>query len=281
MIPILAISPVLTFGISSLLAIPATVGICYLLYNLTASPEKVMAKHANDNDNDPLEKKYEEADLRGHVSTFLNVGLAVSLVIILGGFTLKVYDEPIPDLSMEFEEDFEIEPPQTNQKPPPPPPPPPPEIEVVEDEEILEEEPEIAEVEVEEDEIVEVAPPEETINEDEIFQIVEDPPRFPGCESKAKAERKQCAELELMKYLQKVQYPQVAKENDITGRVFIKFVVNKDGSISDVELARDADKYLAAAAIKHVKAMPTWIPGKQRGKAVKVQMVAPFNFKLR
>ena len=275
-------NPVLTYGILSILAIPATVGLCYLLYNLTASDKKVLQKHANDPDDNVLEKKYPEADLRSHVSTFLNVGLAVSLVIILGGFTLKVYDEPIPDLSMEFDEDFEIEPPQTNQKPPPPPPPPPPEIEVVEDEEILEEEPEIAEVEVEEDEIVEAPPPpEEDINEDEIFQIVEDPPRFPGCESKPKSERKQCADLELMKYLSKVNYPAVAKENDITGKVFVKFVVNKDGSISNVELARDADKYLAAAAIAHVKSMPKWTPGKQRGKAVKVQMIAPFNFKLR
>ena len=251
---------------------------------LLKSPDKIVDKyHGSEQSKSPFVKKYQEADLKVFSSTVLRVGLIFSIGLTIFAFTWTSYERG-PGQLEEFEEidDFEIEPPQTEQKPPPPPPPPPPEIEVVEDEEILEEEPEIEDIEVEEDEIVEApVEEEEVIEEPEIFTIVEDMPRFPGCEKKAsKQEKEDCANLELRKYLSKVNYPPIAIENDIEGKVFIRFVIDEKGDVTNVEVARGADKILDKAAKGHIEKMPKWTPGKQRGKPAKVQFVVPINFKL-
>lgn len=186
--------------------------------------------------------------------------------------------------SMEVEEDFEVEAPQTEQvKPPPPPPPPPPEIEVVEDEKILEEEPEIQDTEIEEDEIVEVPEvvEEEEVVEQEIFTVVEDMPKFKGCENLSGDAATQCTMQKIQAYTAKVDYPQIAIDNDIEGKVYISFVVDRDGSVKEVTLLRGVDKLLDNAAMKHIKSLPKFAsPGKQRGKAVKVKYNIPIVFKL-
>jgi periplasmic protein TonB len=229
-------------------------------------------------------KKYPEASIGDHKKYLLALGFILSFGVSI--YALSYRDKP-KDLSgfvMEtIELDAEVEPPQTEQIKPPPPPPPPPEIEVVKDDEILEDEPEIKSVEIDIDTKIEV--PEviekEVVKEQEIFTVVEDMPRFPGCENKPnKAEKEQCAQTELMKYLAKIQYPPMARDNDIEGKVFVRFVIDEKGKVTNVEIARGADKLLDQAALKHVQAMPDWIPGKQRGKNVKVQYVVPINFKL-
>lgn len=187
--------------------------------------------------------------------------------------------------SMEVDEDFEVEAPQTEQvKPPPPPPPPPPEIEVVEDEKILDEEPEIQDTEIEEDEVVEVPDvieEEEEVVEQEIFTVVEDMPKFKGCENLSGDKAAQCTMKKIQEYTAKVDYPQIAIDNDIEGKVYISFVVDKDGSVKDVTLLRGVDKLLDNAAMKHIKGLPKFAsPGKQRGKSVKVKYNIPIVFKL-
>ena len=132
------------------------------------------------------------------------------------------------------------------------------------------------EAEIEMPEIV-----EEETKEEEIFTIVEDMPRFPGCENIAnKEERKNCAEGKLVQYLSKITYPPIAKENDIEGQVFIKFLIDKSGAVTNVVVMRGADKILNDAAVNHVKRMPKWTPGKQRGQPVKVQFIVPIKFRL-
>lgn len=84
----------------------------------------------------------------------------------------------------------------------------------------------------------------------------------------------------LLEYMRKIPYPAMAKENNIEGRVFIKFVVNEIGKVTDIEVKRGADKILNYAALNHVKAMPQWIPGKHNNKPVKVQFVIPVKFNL-
>ena len=85
----------------------------------------------------------------------------------------------------------------------------------------------------------------------------------------------------LMKYIAKnTKYPPIAKENNITGRVFVSFVVDKTGKVTKVKILRGVDKYLDAEAVRVVKSMPKFKPGKQRGKAVNVQYNVPINFKL-
>ena len=106
-------------------------------------------------------------------------------------------------------------------------------------------------------------------NEDEFFLDVETMPEFPG------------GDAGLMKYIQNnVKYPPIAKEYNITGKVFVSFIVDKSGSVSDVKIARGVDKSLDAEALRVVKSLPKYKPGKQRGKAVRVMFTIPINFTL-
>ena len=107
--------------------------------------------------------------------------------------------------------------------------------------------------------------------EEEIFTIVETMPEFPGGGQEA-----------LFKFLQsEMKYPQVAKENGIQGTVFVNFVVGQDGKIRDVKVLRGVNKMLDDEAVRVVKAMPSWKPGKQRGKPVSVSYNLPIKFTLR
>lgn len=229
-------------------------------------------------------KKYPEASIGEHKKVLLALAFILSFGVSIYALTYRTSPPDVGEFVMEtIELDAEMEPPPTEQIKQPPPPPPPPEIEVVEDDEILEDEPEIQDIEIDIDEVIEVPDviEEEKVVEQEIFTVVEDMPRFPGCENKpSKAEREQCAQMELMKYLGSIPYPPMARDNDIEGKVFVRFVIDENGKVTNVEIARGADKLLDQAALNHVKKMPNWIPGKQRGKAVKVQYVVPINFRL-
>lgn len=104
---------------------------------------------------------------------------------------------------------------------------------------------------------------------DEVFTVVEEDPEFPGG-------------MEAMyKFIaDNLSYPSLAKDNNITGRVFVSFVVEKDGSISNVKTMRDIGGGCGAEACRIIRSMPNWIPGKQRGKIVRVQYTLPVNFNL-
>ena len=77
-----------------------------------------------------------------------------------------------------------------------------------------------------------------------------------------------------------VKYPVIAQENNIQGKVIVQFVIERDGSITDVQVVRPVDPSLDKEAIRVVKSMPKWKPGKQRGKAVRVSYTVPINFRL-
>ena len=103
----------------------------------------------------------------------------------------------------------------------------------------------------------------------EIFQVVEEQPMFPG------------GMQELMKFLQtNIRYPKEAQARGLQGRVVVQFVVNSDGSICDENVVRSVDPQLDAEAIRVIRSMPNWIPGKQRGEAVRVRFTIPVSFKL-
>ena len=127
--------------------------------------------------------------------------------------------------------------------------------------------------EVDQNEVIEeyIAPEveEEEVVEAEIFTIVEEMPDFPGGVAK------------LQEYLVKnIKYPQMARESGIQGRVFVNFVVEPDGSVSHVNVMRSLGGGCDEEAMRVVKAMPKWKPGKQRGKPVRVSYILPVNFKL-
>ena len=105
---------------------------------------------------------------------------------------------------------------------------------------------------------------EENTGESEIFQVVEDMPSFPGGN--------------VSKWIAKnVKYPVLAMENGIQGKVFIQFVIERDGSITDVKVVRGVDASLDKEAVRVVQSMPKWKPGKQRGKPVRVAYTLPIN----
>ena len=152
--------------------------------------------------------------------------------------------------------------------------------EVEEAEEITIDEYELVNSENEIDKLFEDISEDSEINEeekttDEVFMKVEDMPRFKDCLDA------QCTQREIMNYISKnTIYPQTARDNFITGRVFVSFVVNKNGEVERVKVLRGVDQFLDAEAVRVVQSMPKFKPGKQRGKAVNVQYNIPINFTL-
>ena len=119
--------------------------------------------------------------------------------------------------------------------------------------------------------------------EEEIFRVVEDMPRFPGCENQglSKSERKTCSDKKMLDFIYKnIVYPEVAKTNGVEGRVIMKFMVGEDGSISKAQVLRDPGAGCGKEAVRVVNMMPKWRPGIQRGKPVKVWFTLPVSFKL-
>ena len=119
--------------------------------------------------------------------------------------------------------------------------------------------------------------------EESIYKVVEDMPRFPGCEQKAigKSELKECSQKEMLEFIySNIKYPKIAKENGIEGRVILQFVVARNGDIENVRVLRDPGAGCGKEAERVVNMMPNWIPGKQRGRPVKVQYTLPVSFKL-
>ena len=222
-------------------------------------------------------KKSENASLEKDKLVYVLMGLVftLSLVFVALEWTEKeVTKYEVTDTEFLFEEDMDIQ--QTTQETPPPPPPP--AVQEVEVLNVVEDnvETESIEVNAEDDkaeEVVIAAPVEAPVEEEEeevVFVVVESMPEFPG------------GQQALFKYLsENVKYPVIAQENGIQGRVICQFVVNKDGSIVDVEVVRSGgDPSLDKEAIRVIKSMPKWKPGKQRGKPVRVKYTVPVNFKL-
>ena len=117
--------------------------------------------------------------------------------------------------------------------------------------------------------VKEPVPVKEEKKEEEIFVAVEQPAEFPG------------GQAALMKWLsQNIRYPEAAQQNDIQGRVIVKFVVEKDGSIGQASIVKGVDKDLDREALRVVKKMPKWQPGKNNGVAVRSYFNLPVTFRL-
>jgi protein TonB len=224
-------------------------------------------------------KKTPKADLENKKGLFTEIGLAIVLGLCLAAFEYSTREVSIDLSAMPDEEvvEEEIVPVTKQEEIKPPPPPPPPKmadvLNLVDDNTELDDDAEIFDSEFEEDaavEFVEVDVEEEAVEEtEEVFFIVEQMPIFPGGDEA------------LRKYLAtSVKYPVIAQENGIQGRVFVAFVVDKNGNVTNVRVARPFDPNLDKEAVRVVESMPKWTPGKQRGKAVKVSYTVPINFVL-
>lgn len=221
------------------------------------------------------EKKNPEVDLSRKSGLFMNIGFTVSLILVIVAFEWRTYDDSgLVDLGQvndDFEDIMEI--PPTEQPPPPPPKIQQPEIIEVPDEEEIEEDIEVElDVEVTEETVIEdivfeEAPEEEAV--DEVFTIVEDQPEFPG------------GMAAFYKYVgDNMDYPSQARRMGIEGRVYVQFVVDKDGTVTEVKAVKGIGAGCDEEAERVLREAPKFKPGKQRGRPVKVRMVLPIIFKL-
>ncbi len=224
-------------------------------------------------------KKSQKASLEDKKIIYILMGFVFVLSVCYVAFEWtekEVTKYEVTDTDFLFEEEVEIQQTSQQENTPPPPPPAAQEVEVLN---VVEDdvETEAIEINTEDDkntEVVIAAPVEAPVEEEEeesvVFVVVETMPEFPG------------GQQALFKYLsENVKYPVIAQENGIQGRVICQFVVNKDGAIVDVEVVRSGgDPSLDKEAVRVIKSMPKWNPGKQRGKAVRVKYTVPVNFRL-
>jgi len=224
-------------------------------------------------------KKSPKADLEGKKTTGLLIGLVLILAAMFVAFEWTKRDVVITAgsgiVDVPFEEEMV---PITEQEEPKQAPPPPEAPKVEEVLQIAENDADVEESTIQSNEdkgeaveikyVPEVVE-EEEVEEQQIFQVVEEMPEFPG------------GMAECLKFLAKnIKYPTIAQENGVQGRVIVQFVVNQDGSIVDPVVVRSVDPYLDKEALRVIRMMPKWKPGKQRGKAVRVKYTVPVTFKL-
>ena len=224
-------------------------------------------------------KKSPKADLESKKSTWLLIGYVVVLAFMFVAFEWTERDikidtsQALSDLVFEEEMVPITEQEQKIEVPPPPEVPAAAEIlDIVDDDADVEETIIASSEEVGQAVEVKYVPVqvvEEEPEEQEIFDVVEKMPEFPG------------GNAALMSYLAKnIKYPTIAQENGTQGRVIVQFVVNKDGSIVDAKVARSVDPYLDKEALRVINSMPKWNPGMQRNKPVRVKYTVPVVFRL-
>lgn len=226
-------------------------------------------------------KKTPKADLENRRTLFTEIGLVVALLVVWGAFSYSTKEKAVASLG-EDTQVVEVEDmvPITEETPPPPPEAP--KIPVLSDQiDIVEDDIKVDDnfMSLEDDaslgvEIMDYVEEvkEEVVEEESIpFQLVEEKPSFNGGDAN-----------EFSKWVNsKLQYPEIAKENGVQGRVTLQFTVNPDGSVSNVKVLRGVDSSLDKEAVRVVSMSPKWKPGKQRDRAVKVTYTFPVIFQLR
>jgi len=224
-------------------------------------------------------KKTKKANLENKKSMFFQIGLIIALIVSLVALEWTSghrRDSAFDGMAEEAIEEEQI--PVTEETPPEEIPPPEVTVtdlfEIVEDDVVIDNEVKFEDDETSEDKVVEIYAPvlqaEEEATEDEIFVIVEDMPKFRGGDIN-----------KFREWVQKrVRYPEIAAENGIQGRVFITFVVEPNGNVTNVSVTRSVDPLLDDAAKEAVAASPKWEPGMQRGRPVRVRYSIPIIFQL-
>ena len=223
-------------------------------------------------------KKSPKADLEGKKSTWLLIGYVFILALMFVAFEWTDRDKQVTTdtgiTDVVFEEEI-IPITEQEQKQAPPPPEAPKVEEVLQ---IVENDAKVEETTIQASEetgqavevkYVPVEVEEEEPEEQQIFQVVEEMPEFPG------------GMAECLKFLGKnIKYPTISQENGVQGKVIVQFVVNKDGSIVDPVVVRSVDPYLDKEALRVIKTMPKWKPGMQKGQPVRVKYTVPVTFRL-
>ncbi len=221
------------------------------------------------------EKKNSKYDINRYRGLFFNGGLVLSLSLVLMAFEWKTPEvASVIDLSTEIPDDVTlIEPPATII-----PPPPKPKVEVFQliekpDEEIIDEPEILVDMFIEETDVIEEVEFVEEIPEEEpekIHTIVEKMPSFQGGDQAM-----------FVKYIgERIKYPKLAQRIGKEGKVFVQFVVDKDGSMTEISVVKGIGAGCDEEVLRVMKDAPKWEPGKQRGRAVRVRMIVPVRFDL-
>lgn len=230
-------------------------------------------------------KKSLSADLEGMKSTSLLIGFVLALAAMFVAFEWTQHDIKVVEMEPVFSVAMEEDMIPITQQPEVVAPPPAAAPKIAEILNIVDNETELVEEEVETSEEVNqaivtvtgtgsvsqgpVAPVVEEVDENQVYDVVEQNPRFPGGEEA------------MYKWLnENIKYPPICQEQNIQGRVYLQFVVEKDGSITDVKTVRSPDPYLSKEAERVINAMPRWSPGRQGGKPVRVKFSLPVMFRL-
>lgn len=224
-------------------------------------------------------KKSPKADLENRKGLYLEIGLVVILAVALLAFNIKSYDrEQVEAIERTVIDEVEETIIQTEEQEKPPEPEPPQE-QVITELEIVENDAEIEnEVKMEDfskevlntEAVAPIVEEKEEEVEEEVVIIPDVNPEFAGGEAK------------LYEYLsENIKYPDLARDGGITGKVFVQFVVEKDGSITNVQVKRDIGGGCGDEAKRVVRSMPKWKPGKVGGRTVRSQFILPINFTLK
>lgn len=234
-------------------------------------------------------KKNPQLEIGRNSGIYFAIGLNLMLLLSWSALEYKTYEKEevdigIVDIQSEFEEEIPI---ITADVPPPPPPP----AIVSESVQVVEDTEEIEETIIESTEINQETAIVEPVEVSEIvveeveedvqvaFAVIEDVPVFPGCENLSKSETKNCFQRKIQEHVVKhFDYPQMALDLGIQGRVSVIFVIDAKGYITGIR-SRGPDKLLENEAERIVSKLPQMKPGKQRGKAVKVAYAIPIFFK--
>ena len=227
-------------------------------------------------------KKSEKASLENKRLLFTEIGFVIALLVVWGAFEYTTKEKKVASLTNDqVVVDIEDMVPITEETPPPPEAAPKipvlsDQIDIVDDDIKLEDDTfmsleDDANMGVEIMDYVEQVE-EEVVEEEAIpFQMVEEKPKFNGGDAN-----------EFSKWVnQRLVYPEIAKENGVSGRVMLQFTVNPDGSVTNVKVVRGVDPALDKEAVRVVSSSPKWTPGKQRDRAVKVSYTFPVIFQLR
>ena len=222
-------------------------------------------------------KKNPKVDVNNKRVVLYETGFIVALLIVIGAFLYTPREVVVEKIDMNYgpveEQITEI----TRQDQKPPEPPKKTEITVITDilnivtnDEKIETDFGFAEFDQDVEIIQTVAVEEENIEDDQPFVRVEEMPSFQGGDL-----------MTFRNWVQsKVRYPQIAQENNISGRVFLMFVVERDGSLTNIQVLQSPDPSLADEAVRVLKTSPKWKPGKQRNQTVRVKYTLPIEFRI-
>jgi protein TonB len=228
-------------------------------------------------------RKTDKADLEKKKGLYLQIGIVLALSMVWMAFEWKTFESGPSSLgtldNVVIDDDMIA----TNRKPPPPPPPPPAVIEIIN---IVDDKVEIDEIQLEstefdDDEDIELI---DEIDDDEIYNFVnvESRPIFPGCENlSTEEERSNCFALETQRFvLRNFEFPEMAIQMGIQGKVWVEFVVDKSGLVTGVAIVRGVDKLLDDEALRVVKKLPRMKPAKVGGRSVSMRYSLPINARL-